>query len=64
MLFYLYFIICLLLGSCVIKDIESVNIQQQLSDSIGSDLSLKTTDAEVENNITFQSIFTNKDHNA
>ena len=63
MLFYLYFVIYLLLSSCVIKDIESVNIQQQLSDSIGSDLSLKTTDAEVENNITFQSIFTNKDLN-
>ena len=63
MLFYLYFVIYLLLGSCVIKDNVSINIQQQLSDSIGSDLSLKPTDAEVENNITFQSIFTNKDLN-
>ena len=63
MLFYLYFFICLLLSSCVIKDNVSINIQKQLSDSISSDLSLKTTDEEVEKNITFQSIFTNKDLN-
>ena len=49
MILYLYFVIYILLSSCVIRDNELLKTQQKLSDSIGGDLSLKTTHPDVEN---------------
>ena len=63
MILYLYFVLYLLLCSCVIRDNELLKTQQKISDSIGGDLSLKTTHPDVEGNVTFQTIFTNKDLN-